>query len=122
MAFFYGRENILAVLSHYNDVGSIGREAVVSSCRGICIGEFHHTKVAQVLRVVFDDPLGIPPTKCDVFRLEHMLYLLLCGQVLDLGCTTIARSRGDCEPDLVTSIYGKTVEENRIFWIPLIPS
>ena len=83
----------------------MGRNAVVSSCRGICIGEFHRAKVAQLLREVFDDPLGIPPTKWSALGLKHVLYMHLCGQVLNPGFATIGRSRGDCEPDLVTSIY-----------------
>ena len=112
---------------HDNHLGTTGRDALVSSCRGICIGEFHRPEIAEghiyiVLSVVFDDPLGILQTKWGAFRLEHLLYLLICGQVLDLGYTTIGRSRGDCETDLVTSLYGKAVEETRFLWKPIIPS
>ena len=124
---FFNRGNIQAVLLQDNDCGTIGRDVLVSSCRGICIGEFHCAKVAEghvyiILRVIFDDPLGILLTKCGALGLEDVFCHLPCGQVLDLGCTTIGRSCGDCEPDLVTRIYGKAVEECRIRWIPLIPS
>jgi hypothetical protein len=123
------RGNNLVALLHNKDVGTIGCDAAVTmSPRSIGIGEFYFAKVADghifsfIILIVFDDPLCILLTKWSDLGVEYFFYMLLFGQVLDLGFTTIGRSRGDCEPDLVTRVYGKAVEGNRILRKPLRPS
>ena len=122
------RGNNLVVLLHKKDVGTIGCDAVVTmSPRSIGMDEFYFAKVADghsftiIIQIVLDDPLRILLTKWSLLGMEHFLYMLLSSQVLDPGFTTIGRSRGDCEPDLVMRVY-RNLEVLRSIWIPLIPS
>ena len=113
---------------HINDAGTIRRDAaVMMSPRSIGLCEFYFAKVADghsftiIIQIVLDDPLRILLTKWSLLGMEHFLYMLLSSQVLDPGFTTIGRSRGDCEPDLVMRVY-RNLEVLRSIWIPLVPS
>ena len=101
--------NSFVVLFDDNDVGAVGSDPLL--LRRCCIGEieFNCAKVGErynrtiVVREIFDDPLGVPPTKW-MRRADVYLRNFTSGEVLDLGYPSCSGSGLDRGLNVVTRI------------------